>query len=269
MARKIVLRSPADLRPHPLNKELYGPPTANEAYDNVRFSMSRGGFDERHPLLVTQEGRIVSGVTRWAAAKSLKLESVPCEVFVPLGEETAELEIEAKLITENGYRVKTRLMVAREQEKLVEVERVLARKRMANGRGDDDEGPSKATERAAVAFKTSGSTVQRNLKVLAGIDAAKERGDERAAARLVDLLERGKPGKALDLIAAGKGESKQKASVKVDAPRTIHDYATKAFSEFYEACAKAGIEEELRVLEQYLDNMHKALQTARGRLEHP
>jgi ParB-like chromosome segregation protein Spo0J len=266
MARKIVDHSPDDLRPHPLNKELYGPPKDNEAYENVRFSMKRGGYDERYPLLITQDLRIIGGVTRWAAAKSLKLERVPCEVFVPPNEETAELEIEAKLITENGYRVKTRLMVAREQQKLVELQKVLARKRMAWGRDDDDDGPSKATERAAIAFKTSGATVQRNLRVLDGIDAAQERGDERMAARLIDLLERGKPGKALDLIATGKGEGKPKAPAKVDVPRTIHDHATMAHSEFYEACAKSSIEEELRVLEQYLDNMRKALQTARERL---
>jgi hypothetical protein len=265
MARKIVLYSPSDLRPHPLNKELYGLPTDNEAYVNVQFSMSRGGFDERHPLLVTKDGRIVSGVTRWTAAKSLKLESVPCETFVPVDEESAELEIEAKLIMENGYRTKTRLMVAREQQKLVELEKVLARKRMAYGR-DGEDGPSKSTERAAIAFKTSGATVQRNLKVLAGIDAAKERGDERMAARLIDLLEHGKPGKALELIVAGNGKSKQKAPKKVDVPRTILDHATMAHSEFYEACAKSEIEEALRVLEQYLDNMHKALETAREKL---
>jgi ParB-like chromosome segregation protein Spo0J len=266
MARKIVLYSPSDLRPHALNKELYGPPTANEAYENVRFSMQRGGFDERHPLLVTREGRIISGVTRWFAAKSLKLESVPCEVFAPLGEETAELEIEAKLILENGYRAKTRLVVAREQQKLVELEKVLARKRMSQGRGDDDDGPSKSTERAAIAFKTSGQTVLRNLRVLAGIDAARERGDERTAKSLIDLLERGKPGKALELIAKDNGESKKKTPAKVDVPRTIHDHATAAHSEFYEACCKAEIEEELRVLEQYLVNMTKALETARERL---
>jgi hypothetical protein len=265
MARKIALYSPFGLRPHPLNKELYGPPTDNEAYVNVRYSMQRGGFDERHPLLITQDGRIVSGATRWAAAKSLKLELVPCEIFVPADLETAELEIEAKLIMENGYRTKTRLMVAREQQKLVELEKVLARKRMAHGR-DGKDGPSKSTERAAVVFKTSGATVQRNLKVLAGIDAAKERGDERAAARLTELLEHGKPGKALELIAAGNGKSKQKAPKKVDVPRTIHDHATMAHSEFYEACAKSGIEEEFRVLERYLGDMQKALQTARERL---
>jgi ParB-like chromosome segregation protein Spo0J len=266
MARKIVERSPSDLRPHPLNKELYGPPTDNEAYDNIRFSMQHNGFDERKPLWITRDGRIIDGHTRWFAAKSLKKESIPCEVYVPSSEETAESEIEAMLIRENGYRRKTRLMVAREQQKLVELQKVLARNRMAWGRRDDDEGPSKATERAAVIFKTSGATVQRNLRVLAGIDAAKERGDEPMAARLIDLLERGKPGKALDLIATGKAESKRKPPKKVDVPRTIHDHATGAFGEFYEACAKASIEEELRVLEKYLDNMHKALQTARGRL---
>jgi hypothetical protein len=264
MARKIVEHSPSDLRPHPLNKELYGPPTANEAYDNVRFSMQRGGYDERHPLLITVDGRIVSGVTRWFAAKSLKLESVPCEVFVPSNEESAETEIEARLILENSYRVKTRLMVALEQRKLVELESIMARKRMAKGRGDDA-GPSKATERAAILFKTSGATVTRNLRVLAGIDAAREAGDERMAKRLIELLERGKPGLAIAAIE-GKSDGKRKAPVKVDVPRTLLDHATKAHGEFYEGCVKAKVEAELDVLEQYLDNMREALQTARDRL---
>jgi hypothetical protein len=67
-------------------------------------------------------------------------------------------------------------------------------------------------------------------------------------------------------FAAGNGEAKQKAPKKVDVPRTIHDHATMSHSEFYEACAKASIEEELRVLDRYLDNTRKALQTARERL---
>jgi len=200
VARKIVCYKVADLRPHPLNKELYGPPKSNEAYDAIYFSMKRAGFDERHPLLITRDGRIISGVTRWAAARAAKIEDVPCEIFEPQSEETAELEIEVKIILENGYRVKTRLIVAREQQKLVEVEKVLARQRMARGRDDDDKGPSKSTERVALTFKTSNQTVRRNLQVLAGIDAARERGDEPMARRLTELLEHGKPGKALDLI---------------------------------------------------------------------
>jgi ParB-like chromosome segregation protein Spo0J len=267
MARKIVSYSPSDLRPHPSNKEVYGPPKSNDRYDEIYNNMKRGGYDERHPLLVTRDGRIISGVTRWWAARSLKLEEVPCEVFEPPDEETAEAIIEEKLFLENLYRTKTRLMKAREQQKLVEIQKILARKRMAHGRDDDDAGPSKSTERVAKICKTSNQTVRRNLKVLKGIDAAVARGDEHMARHLIELLEQDKPGKAIDLID-GTVKGKPKAPVKVDVPRTPLDHSLAAYREFYEACATSKAEAELQALEQDLERMREALQTARARLTH-
>src|SRR6266540_1233575 len=127
--RTIIMVAVADLRPHPINKELYGPPTANSAYKDIKANMEHGGFDERHPLLVTEDRRILWGVTRWSVAKSLHIAEVPCEVFIPTSPQTAELEIEGEVVRGNMYRVKTQLTIAREQRKLLEVEKALARER--------------------------------------------------------------------------------------------------------------------------------------------
>jgi hypothetical protein len=264
MARKIITKSPPDLRPHPLNKELYGLPTASDQYENFKFAMKHGGFDwEEHPLLITPDGRVISGVTRWAAAKAVGLAEVPCVVFVPkapAGTESAELEIEAKLIQENRYRTKTRLMVAREQRRLVEIEKLKARGRMAAG---SDGGESKSVDRVGADFKTSGKTVQRNLKVLAGIEEAEAAGDRKKADRLTELLEHGKVGVALELL---DGKEKAKKPPKVEAPRTLNDHSSKAYSEFYEGCAKAEVPAEIELLESMQERMGQALRTARGRV---
>jgi hypothetical protein len=289
MSRRIVMKSPAELRPHPLSKELYGAPTENDQYANIRFSMLHGGFIERHALLITEDGRIISGTTRWAAARSVKLDAVPCELFVPQNPATAELEIEAQLIIENGYRTKTRLMVARAQRKLLELQKALARARMAHGRDADDDEPSKSVDRVGAAFKVSGKTVTTNLKVLAAIDRAAAEGDARKAARLTELLEHGKTGKALDLID-GKAAGRPKKPVKVEVPRTLNDHNSRAYGENFEAvakikmpaetelvganvarmfkdvCAKAQVAAELDSLEANLERMRQDLDAARARL---
>jgi hypothetical protein len=259
---KVVVKAVADLRPHPLNRELYGSPAANSAYKDLKMAMGRGGFDARHPLLVTADGRIVEGTTRWAVAKSVGLTEVPCEVFVPSSAETAELEIERKLVEGNRYRVKTPLMVAREQRKLLEVESVLARRRM--GQGSDD-GPSKSTDRVGKVFGESGKTVQRRIKVLDAIEAAEVAGEKKKTERLTDLLNAGKTVQALEVIKP-KEKAARKVIGKVDTPRTLHDHVSKTYSENYEACAKAVCEAEVEVIEANIERMRRDAATARQRV---
>ena len=82
MKRNIKLVAVDGLRAHPLNKELYGPPTANSAYADIKLLMKRNGFDLlRHLLLATADGRVIHGVTRLAVAKSISLTEVPCELL--------------------------------------------------------------------------------------------------------------------------------------------------------------------------------------------
>jgi ParB-like chromosome segregation protein Spo0J len=258
---KIVTRHPDELRPHPLNKELYGPPGANSAYKDIKASMARGGFDTRHPLLITADGRILAGVTRWACAKAAGLAELPCEVFRPSSEATAEVEAEAKLITENTYRVKSQVTLAREQRRLLELEKPLARARMAEGADGD---VSRSEDRVGRVFSVSGKTVRRTLKVLDAMEKAEADGDRRRADRLKELLEAKQTVKALAIV---EGKATAKKPPKVDVPRTMLDHAMKAHSEFYEACCKARVRGELDQVKKYLDEMRRAFEAARVRVE--
>ena len=261
--RTIIMVAVADLRPHPINKELYGPPTANSAYKDIKANMEHGGFDERHPLLVTEDRRILWGVTRWSVAKSLHIAEVPCEVFIPTSPQTAELEIEGEVVRGNMYRVKTQLTIARKQRKLLEVEKALARERMAVG---SDGGPSKATDRVGTIFAESGKTVQRRLKVLKGIERAESRGQTKLADRLTELLERKSVIKAIDLLDGKKKGGETKKMPAVEVPPTFLDHNSRAFSEFFDAACKATIPAELELLAKTIDQLREVLEQTRQRL---
>src|SRR5262249_48872469 len=186
IVRDIVMVKVADLRPHANNKYFYGTPTANSAYKDIKLNMKRIGFDPRWPLFITEDRRILSGVTRWACAKSEGIEAVPCEVFEPSSPETAEIEYEREIVLANMHRQKSQLSIAREQRSFLESEKALARTRMAVG---SDGGASKATDRVGKVFGESGKTVQRRLKILEGIEEAQAEGNSKRADRLIDLLE--------------------------------------------------------------------------------
>jgi ParB-like chromosome segregation protein Spo0J len=257
---KLIRKPPRELRPHPLHRELYGPPTANSAYKDIKVSMASRGFDERHPLLVTSDGRIVWGVTRWAVASSLGVADVPCEVLVPSDEAQAELEVEQELIRGNTYRVKTQMILAKEQRKALEIEAALAHRRRSEG---SDGGPSKATDRVGKLFSESGKTVQRRLKVLRAIEEAETAGQRKRAEQLTELLEARKVVQALAVITGKKPKAKP---VKVEVPRTIHDHSTKAYSDFFEACAKARVLAEVEMLAATLGRMRDDLELAQRRV---
>jgi hypothetical protein len=262
---KIVYKHPDDLRPHPLNRELYGPPSANTAYHDIKADMKRRGFDESQPLLITSDNRIIRGSTRHAAARANGLERIPCEVFVPADANQAELEIERELVRGNAYRTKTETMKAREQRKLLEIEKALARGRMGQGKGDDD-GPSKSTDRVGKLFGESGKTVQRRLKILDAIETAEQDGDVRKATRLGELLDARQTTKALDLIAP-KGKATRARPRKVEVPPTFLANMNRAYSEFFDGCCKAIALAELDVAEATLTRMHADLAAARCKLD--
>jgi hypothetical protein len=259
---KLVNHAPDGLRPHPLNKELYGPPTANSAYKDIKGNMARG-FDERHPLLITEDRRILWGVTRWHAAKALGLESVPCEVFVPSSPEAAELEYEQKIIEGNIYRIKTKRMLACEQRKLMELEKGLGRLRMAHG---TDGGPSKSADRVGAVYKVSGKTVTRRIKVLEAIEEAEAKGDHKKVERLADLLERDQVVKALETI---KGKAAVKKTPTVEVPPTLLAHSNKAYSENFEACHKAQVPAEVQLLQANMERMRQDVDDAGTRLGAP
>jgi hypothetical protein len=249
------MRPTQSLRPHALNKLLYGEAKDNSQFEAIKHSMREHGFDRDKPLLVTKDWDIVSGATRWAAAKAVKIEECPTVLF-----EGSPWEIEAKLISENGYRTKTKLVEAREQRRMLEIEEIRGRERRAEG-GDDR--PSRSTDRVGKAFGVSGQTVGRNVKILDALDAARGKGNHKKADRMEELFNAGKTVAALDLIKAKKKEKRQREPEK---PRTVNDHNSKAYSEFAEACAKVKYAAELPLLEGNLDRMREIFLKTRERM---
>jgi hypothetical protein len=69
-------------------------------------------------------------------------------------------------------------------------------------------------------------------------------------------------------LAVVKGETgKPKPVKKVEVPRTLNDHATKAYSEFFEACTKVTMPGELETLDATLGRMADNRNAAGDRLK--
>jgi hypothetical protein len=132
------------------------------------------------------------------------------------------------------------------------------------GQGSDG-GPSKSADRVGKIFGESGKTVQRRLKVLAAVEEADAQGNRKKAEQLTRLLEAKHIVKALAAIGGRQRPAAKPAHVET--PRTLHDHSTRAYSEFFEACAKARVPAEIELLAATLGRMGDDLNTARARLE--
>jgi hypothetical protein len=250
---EIIWKDPNDLRPHPLSRELYGKPTENSEYGNLKILISNDGFDETKPLLITTDDRILCGCTRHAIAKSLKLDRVPCLLFRPKDPATAELEMERRIVTDNVSRNKPETVKAKEQRRLLQTEMELARRRMG---GEKDGRPGKSTDAVGKIFDESGKQVQRRIKVLEAIEDAAAKGNHKRAQRLTELLDTRHMTKALDMLKPAKvREAERKAKVKVDVPPTFHEQMNRSYSANYEACAKATCKAEIELLQKNAERM--------------
>jgi hypothetical protein len=262
MAKEIVTMRVDELRPHPENKDLYDRPTANSEYKRMWDDMKQNGFSDLQPLIVTADRRVIGGCTRWAIARGLKVETVPCIVFTPQSAdpEEAEEEIVRELIRDNQGRRKSERTVAKELRRLVKIESVLARKRMAHGAGGE---PGKAVEKVGKERNLSGSSVQKRIKVLNAIEAAEDRGDTKKANRLEDLLNARKIDTAINVI---KGKPAAPKPAKVEVPDTFNSRYQKAYSEFFEACCKVMVPGELDQLRGLLARMAEEVEKVERRL---
>ncbi len=115
-----VLKSPNDLRPHPMNVEIYG---AEEADPDLVDSIRRRGILD--PLVIRDDNTILSGHRRCVAAKALGLDRVPVRV-VTFDDRVDE---EEALIEWNRQREKTFSQKMREAEILERIERDRAKAR--------------------------------------------------------------------------------------------------------------------------------------------
>jgi site-specific DNA-methyltransferase (adenine-specific) len=70
-----VIKHPRELKPHPINIEIYGMEVADlDFVENIRVN----GI--REPIVIKDDNTIMSGHRRWMAAKDLKLDKVTCRI---------------------------------------------------------------------------------------------------------------------------------------------------------------------------------------------
>ncbi len=151
---EISTRDPITLKPHPLSARLYGVidpleisgwqadrPARGSVIQRMDTtdlleSIDRGGI--LMPLVINEDGIIISGCRRWKAALQVGLTSVPVEV------RSFKNEIEEKqaILDYNHNREKTFSQKMREVELLKEIVGKRAKRRMLAGRRDPRRDPT-------------------------------------------------------------------------------------------------------------------------------
>jgi ParB-like chromosome segregation protein Spo0J len=217
---KVYSGDPRQLRPHPLNKYLYGAPQLPQDFvDSVR----NGGV--REPIRVTQAMTIISGHRRAAAAIEAGLTEVPVVIE---GEALDDFAIRRELIVSNKQRAKSTEQIAREFSELAAVETELAKQRQAStgtapGRKknasvkNDGSDNGEAVEKAAAAVGLSKNTAKKAKAVVAAIDQAEAAGKTAKAADLRDTLNN-KSVAAAHRKATGSTGTAMKAEQATDSP---------------------------------------------------
>lgn len=179
-------RRPNELRPHPLNEEIYGDRTDADLIESIR---TKGILN---PLLVTSDGRIISGHRRWGAALAIDLDMVPVVTFGS----TDDLDIEEALIESNRQRTKTNEQIGREYKHL---KRIINERESRQGNNQHNRASGKylpeaqegmkPTVKAAQKIGVSRPTADRAERVVDAIDKLAAEGDAPSAEDLRKTLE--------------------------------------------------------------------------------
>jgi len=226
------------LTPHPLNEKLYGSTKPDQKLiDSIRML----GIIE--PLIVTQRGQIISGHSRWQAAKIICAEDKVSETKVYLmtmrpdhlpndawytdeecmkDEDDNPLLLERFLIEANHQRVKTPEQFGREFTELKRIEGELAKQREKLGREKlpHPETAGKARDKAAAAVNLSGRTAEKLEKVVHAADS----GDATARIEL-DALNSGE-NKSIDAAYKAVVTPKPPKNPELVAKIQAHEKAT-------------------------------------------
>ena len=125
-----ITKDVAELKPHPMNEYLFDD-IEGDKWEEFLDSVKRRGI--MHPLMITEDGTIISGHQRWRACLALNIPTVQCYIYKPKGD-TPDDDILLALIESN---IRQRGVVNSPTVKLgrmlTEYERIL-------GAGDRDEG---------------------------------------------------------------------------------------------------------------------------------
>lgn len=188
---------PKQLRPHPLNVELWGDAKPDEAFIE---SVRKLGVLE--PLRITSTGLIISGHWRHAAALVCGLVEVPVEMHT---DALDDLEIRQLLIEMNRRRPQTTEQRTRAYAALKTIEEQLAKRRQVASGGaapgkksgspkngePADKHTNEAKRKAAAKVGMSEPTAEKASVVVQEIDKAAAAGDTAKAEKLRDELNHG------------------------------------------------------------------------------
>ena len=79
----LIEKNVADLKPHPMNEYLFDD-IEGEKWEEFLTSVQREGI--LHPLMITEDGTIISGHQRWRACLASNIPTVKCYVYQPKGD---------------------------------------------------------------------------------------------------------------------------------------------------------------------------------------
>lgn len=175
-------RRPNELRPHPMNEEVYGDRADADLIESVR---SKGVLN---PILITTDNLIVSGHRRWGAAIAADLDTVPV-VITPIDD---PLAIEEALIESNRQRQKTNEQIGREYKRLKHIynERQSRQGQRSDLTSSSREDEVKPTAKAAAELGVSQPTAHRIETVVNHIDQLHANGKTDEAEHLRHELNR-------------------------------------------------------------------------------
>lgn len=177
------------LRPHEENTKIYGD---KESIDDLCDSIRRNNTGILEPLLITKDGRIISGHRRYRAAQKLELADVPVRAF----ESEDEIEILNALLEHNRHRVKTKSQIAREVTLQMRIKKEGARLQKEGTAGHKVAilpPPKKGKTRDKVGkdHGISGKSVEAAEQVIESIDKLHAAGKHEDAAQLENALNKG------------------------------------------------------------------------------
>jgi hypothetical protein len=157
----------------------------------------------------------------------------------------ATIEYKFQVLRGNVQRPKTERQQLGDMWAALDLQRELARVRMAHG--TDGNKTVRAADRVGELYKVSGKTVTRRLKILKAIEKAENAGDVKKAAKIIGLLEAKKFNQALDLVE-GKAAAARKAR-KAGTKKPFNEHSSKALAENSDAIDKVKESSDLAIVE--------------------
>ena len=236
----IVRKKISELKPHPLNEEIYG---ENESIDELVATMRKSGIVTI--MTITDDNVIIAGHRRWKSCKQLVAEGDKrfCEVNCEVKEFDNEWEKLEYLVIDNNSRDKTMEQKAREAQLLIKVEKEKAEKRRLSNLKQNNISSTEVPEMAQrekgktrdiVAKKLkmkSGHEVERAVKSVETIDKLTETGRKDDAELIRDTLNNTSASTAADLSShideLTEDEKQAIRDKKISAYKAVSKYATK------------------------------------------